>query len=83
MICAQLPLWLGFRNSDPIPLWTWDAAKTNVQKTPVTKGQAEEYYAVRAVKWALENSPNDPAVVELGVRALRTVAFAMPAVISQ
>lgn len=54
-----------FRNSDPIPLWTWDAAKTNVQKTPVTKGQAEEYYAVRAVKWALENSPNDPAAQDL------------------
>lgn len=54
-----------FRAVEPIPLWSWDTAKLNVVRTPATKGQAEEYFAVRVVKWALELSPNDTAAQEL------------------
>jgi CheY-like chemotaxis protein len=54
-----------FRSPEPIPLWTWDAGRLNVSKTPATKSQAEEYYAVRAAKWALELSPSDVAAQEI------------------
>lgn len=54
-----------FRNPDRIRLWTWDAAKLNVASVDATKAQAEEYYAIRTIRWALAINPADEAAKEL------------------
>jgi len=51
-----------FRNEgtavSPLTLWIWDPAKMNVTSFAATKAQAEDFYAVRYLKWALERNPN-------------------------
>ena len=47
-----------FRSSGDVVLWFWDAAKLNVTSVSATKVQAEDFYAVRYLKWALERNPN-------------------------
>ena len=42
----------------PLTLWTWDPATLNVASVKATKAQAEDFYAVRYLKWALERNPN-------------------------
>lgn len=54
-----------FRNPDRVRLWSWDASKLNVSVVDATKAQAEEYYAIRYVKWALAINPTDDAAREL------------------
>jgi hypothetical protein len=45
-----------------VKVWTWDAAANNVKPNDFTVAQAEEYYAVRNLRWAVERDPNyEPA----------------------
>jgi len=45
-----------------VKVWTWDAAANNVKPNDDTVAQAEEYYAVRNLRWAVERDPNyEPA----------------------
>lgn len=46
-----------FRNKDQITLWAWDPAKQTVTSATVSKRQAEDYYGLRYVKWALNVNP--------------------------
>ncbi len=54
-----------FRNPDRVRLWSWDPTKLNVAVVDATKAQAEEYYAIRYLRWALSINPNDEAAKEL------------------
>ncbi|HET6572329.1 MAG TPA: hypothetical protein VFG68_01915 [Fimbriiglobus sp.] len=54
-----------FRTPDRIRLWTWDPAKMTVTVTDASKAQAEEYYALKYLRWALDLRPSDPAAQEL------------------
>lgn len=54
-----------FRGGDRPTLWAWNPAKNGVEAVPATRAEAEEYFAVRTLRWALERNPNDPAAQEL------------------
>ena len=53
-----------FRTPDRVRLWTWDPAKSNVAVTDATRSQAEEYYALKYLRWALDLRPTDLAAQE-------------------
>jgi len=40
-----------------VRLWTWDAAKFQVSPQSVKLADAEEYYALRYLRWAVERNP--------------------------
>lgn len=54
-----------FRTPERVRLWSWDAAKMNVAVTDATRSQAEEYYALKYLRWALDLRPTDPVAQEL------------------
>ena len=47
-----------FRGGDHPTLWTWDAPNNRLTSVVASKAEAEEYYAVRTLRWALERNPN-------------------------
>ena len=53
-----------YRDPNRIRLWTWDPAKQEVVALDATKAQADEFYAVRYLRWALELSPTDTTAQE-------------------
>lgn len=78
-----------FYTGDPaakrVKVWTWDAEKNNVKPNDFSTAQAEEYYAVRNLKWAAERDPSSETVqrVMLGFvteRAVERGRFMPPAV---
>lgn len=54
-----------FRGRDAITVWSWDPSKVNVVKATATRPQAEDYYALRYVKWALDLNPNHEGAQDL------------------
>lgn len=54
-----------FRGGDRPTLWGWDAERQTVVAVPATKPEAEEFFAVRNLRWALEKNPNCPEAQEL------------------
>ena len=52
-----------FRGGDRPTLWAWVGDKLTA--VPATKAEAEEYFAVRNLRWALAAAPNSPAAQEL------------------
>lgn len=48
-----------------VKVWTWDAGKRQPITTDATKPQAEEYYGLRALRWAQERNPKNVAAQEL------------------
>jgi hypothetical protein len=45
-----------------VKVWTWDALTNNVLPNDISVAQAEEYFAVRNLRWAVERDPNyEPA----------------------
>ena len=54
-----------FRTPDRVRLWTWDPTRMNVAVTDATRSQAEEYYALKYLRWALDLRPTDPTAQEL------------------
>lgn len=64
-----------YRDPNRIRLWTWDQAKQDVVAVDATKAQADEFYAVRYLRWALEINPADTVAQEQFLTL--TVASAM------
>jgi CheY-like chemotaxis protein len=54
-----------FRHPDRVRLWAWDPARLNVTAADVTPSQAEEYFALKYLRWALDIRPTDAAAQEL------------------
>ncbi len=54
-----------FRTPDRVRLWAWDPAVLNVVVADATKSQAEEFYALKYLRWALDLRPGDTAAQEL------------------
>jgi CheY-like chemotaxis protein len=54
-----------FHNPDKVRLWAWDPATLNVTPADATRSQAEEFYALKYLRWALDIRPNDTAAQEL------------------
>jgi CheY-like chemotaxis protein len=69
----------AFLNTDTtagnVKVWTWDAAANNVKGTDLSPRQAEEYFALRNLKWAVERNPADETIQAefLGFAAARAV----------
>lgn len=46
------------KNPNLVQVWRWDAPTRTVKPTNTTKAQAEEYYGLRNLRWAIEREPN-------------------------
>jgi CheY-like chemotaxis protein len=53
-----------FVDPNKIRLWNWDAAKQDLTVVDATRAQAEEYYGVRYLRWALEINPAETTAQE-------------------
>lgn len=45
-----------------VKVWTWDQAANNVKAADLSPRQAEEYFGLRDLKWAVERSPSDESI---------------------
>jgi CheY-like chemotaxis protein len=66
--------------SNKVRVWVWDAAKNTVKADPVSVSDAEEYFALRRLKWAVEVNPESDAaqaafVATVAERAVTRVRF--------
>ncbi|MCZ2344196.1 MAG: response regulator [Bacteroidales bacterium] len=52
---------------DKVQVWRWDAPSRTVKPTDTTKAQAEEYYGLRNLRWAIEREPTHATARELFV----------------
>ena len=55
----------SYRGQNPVKLWEFDAAKSAPASRMVTPRQANDYFALRDLQWALERNPGNPEAVEL------------------
>jgi CheY-like chemotaxis protein len=53
-----------FRSGEKVKIWSWDAGKQTLTSTEASRIQANDYFGIRNLKWALERSPNDIAAQE-------------------
>ncbi len=54
-----------FRGGERPTLWAWDAAAGKLTSVPATKAEAEEFFAVRNLRWSLAANPNSQPAQEL------------------
>lgn len=64
-----------YRDPNAIRLWAWDTTAQEVGVVPATKVEADEYFAVRYLRWALDLKPTDTNAQEQFLTV--TVARAM------
>lgn len=51
--------------ADRVPTWTWDEPAKELKTLPLTKAQAEEYFGLRDLRWALERNPANRTAQDL------------------
>jgi hypothetical protein len=54
-----------FRAPDRVRLWSWDPARLTVTAADATKVQADAYYALKYLRWALDLKPTDATAQEM------------------
>jgi CheY-like chemotaxis protein len=51
--------------ADTVTVWAWDEAAKELKSEARTKSQAEEFYGLRNLRWALERNPANGAAQDL------------------
>ena len=54
-----------YRGDDPVKLWQFDESTQTPISRDATPAQANDFYALRNLRWALERNPGNPAAIEL------------------
>ena len=51
--------------TERVPVWSWDETAKELKSAPLTKSQAEEFYGLRNLRWALERNPANGTAQDL------------------
>ena len=54
-----------YRGDDPVKLWQFDSSTQTPVGRDATPRQADDFYALRNLRWALERNPGNPEAIEL------------------